>query len=140
MKAQTTIDVLGATTEVLHSADGRQGVTVMHQVLPPGYAAPPHRHQDEDEILYLLAGRLTVTRDGTTGTVSAGQSVRFERGGWHGFVNDADTAATMLVIVTPGDRLEACFRAFDRAGRTAPLMPDLIVAIAARHGVEVAAP
>ena len=71
-KQMTIIDVLGAPTRVLQGAAGPHGVALMVQEVPPGYAAPHHRHADEDEILYLLEGRLTVRLDNGPRRVTAG--------------------------------------------------------------------
>lgn len=137
--AADEIDVLGAATQVLlrpSAADST--MALMRQRIPPGYAAPRHRHDDEDEALYVVEGEITVTDDSGARVLVAGDVALARRGDFHAFVNHGSTAATLLVVCTPGRKLDACFRAFDLAGRRNELTPDRIGAIAARHGIEIA--
>ena len=72
------------------------------RVDPHFLGAPPHRHEHEDELFYVLEGEMTVMQDDTVQTVAAGTYVLLPRGRLHGFWNAGDVPARMLVILTPG--------------------------------------
>jgi mannose-6-phosphate isomerase-like protein (cupin superfamily) len=71
---------------------------------------PPHRHQHEDELFYVLEGEITFFD--RTGETPSPQGTLFysPRGTWHGFRNDQKTPARMLIFVTPGG-VEGYFQA-----------------------------
>ena len=57
------------------------------QFVPPGYGVPPHVHEIDDELFFLLEGELILTGpDGET-TVRQGACVPLPRGVPHGFRN-----------------------------------------------------
>lgn len=133
-EAAEVLDLFGAPLFVL--SDGSSlpfGVGVMH--VPPGYGVPTHVHDDDDEFFYILEGELTVTGPEGGSTAGAGACVRLPRRIPHGFCNATDSPARVLVVQCPGVQALEMFRHFDRAGRTAKLTPDAIVAIAGQYGV-----
>ena len=126
------LDISGAGMKVL-SDD--HAVFLGDHIVPPGYSVPPHRHEHEDEILFILEGQLTL-HDGTSTTkVDPGASVRYGRGVLHGFSNDTQDPVRFLVIATPGANIGEMFRHFDRAGRSGPLTPERIGEISMQYGV-----
>ncbi len=78
-------------------------VSLTELVLAPKMlGAPPHIHQDEDEIFVILSGRVHFLAGseevvGKTGTIAA-----LPRGHFHGFWNPYDEPATILLMITPG--------------------------------------
>lgn len=75
---------------------------------PRRIGAPPHRHEYEDEIFYVLAGEVTVMQDEEVKTAGPGSTVVLPRGHFHSFWNAGSEEARMLVILSPG-RLETYF-------------------------------
>jgi len=51
-----TLDVLGAPMIVKRDA----GLFFAEHPIPPGYFVPPHRHADDEEMLYVMEGELTL--------------------------------------------------------------------------------
>jgi quercetin dioxygenase-like cupin family protein len=139
--AGETVDVLGARTvyKATHADTGGQ-FSLFEQTVPPGYAAPLHRHADEDEAFYLLEGEITLEGEGGARRAGPGSFVFLPRGSFHAFHNDTASVARLLVICTPGAALERCFAGFDAAARRGELSPPALVAIAAGHGVEIIPP
>jgi uncharacterized cupin superfamily protein len=134
------LDVLGAPALFkARAADTGGRFTVMEQAVPPGYGVPLHRHADEDEALYVLAGEIVVDDGSGPRRAGPGAFLFSPRGRFHTFRNEGTDPARLLVICSSGARLEACFAEFDAAARGSGLAPDAIGAIAARHGIEVAA-
>ncbi len=128
------LDIFGAALFVL-SDDGAP-VVVGKQTVPPGYGVPPHVHAADDEMFYIVEGELTLT-GAPEGEVKArpGSFVQLPRGVPHGFRNDTELPARMLVVVSPGVQALEMFRHFDRAGRAGRLTPQEIGQIAAQYGV-----
>lgn len=65
-------------------------------------AAPPHRHEHEDEFLYVIEGQVTVEQDGERSSAEPGTLVVLPRGRFHTFWNDGDEPARLLVVIAPG--------------------------------------
>lgn len=82
------------------------------EIGPRRLGAPPHRHEYEDEIFYVLEGAVSVMQDDHVSTASAGTCVVLPRGHFHTFWNERETPARLLVILAPG-RIEGYF---ERAG------------------------
>jgi mannose-6-phosphate isomerase-like protein (cupin superfamily) len=76
---------------------------------PHRIGAPPHRHEFEDEIFYVLEGEVTVMQDEEVETAGRGSYVTLPRGHFHTFWNAGDVPARMLVVISPGG-LEEYFR------------------------------
>ncbi len=135
------IDVLGgvATYKATHAATDGQ-YSLFEQEMPPGYGVPLHRHDAEDEAFYVLEGEIVLEGDGGTRRAGPGSFAYFPRGSRHAFRNESGKPARTLVICTPGERLERCFRDFEAVGRRGGLSPVSIMAIAGAHGVEIVPP
>lgn len=140
-EAGAVLKVLGAEIAVKSSGDPGKFFFADHAV-PPGYAVPLHVHEDEDEAFYLLEGELTlITSDGEK-KAGPGAYIHLPRGAPHGFVNASGAPARMLVVASPGGRLEGLFRGLDAAAsqaatRNAPLAQEQVGGICAAHGVRM---
>ncbi|MCW5747642.1 MAG: cupin domain-containing protein [Alphaproteobacteria bacterium] len=135
-----SLDILGAPALYkAATADTGGRFSVMEQAVPPGYGVPMHRHADEDEALYVVDGEIVVDCGQGPRRATAGTLLFAPRGSFHTFRNESAAPARLLVICSPGNRLEACFTEFDTAARATPLTPADIGAITARHGIEIAA-
>lgn len=75
---------------------------------PRRLAAPPHRHEREDEFLYVIEGQVTVEQDGERSSAGPGTLVVLPRGRFHTFWNEGDRPARLLVVIAPG-QLEGYF-------------------------------
>ncbi|WP_123536041.1 cupin domain-containing protein [Halosimplex salinum] len=94
---------LGAALRVA-PADSESGVAVVEHTLPPEtLAAPLHRHENEDEISYILEGRMGIQADDSVRTVTAGEFAVKERERWHTFWNPDTEPLRFLEIVAPGE-------------------------------------
>lgn len=102
---------------VVRNAHTPSGIAVQEWTVAPRHlGAPPHTHQHEDEVFYVLEGEMTVMEGDSVATVGAGSYVVLPRGRLHGFWNSGDVPARMLVILTPGE-VESYF---DEASQYAP--------------------
>lgn len=128
------LSVLGAPMLVKSDAAGLAVFLADHEV-PPGYGVPPHIHDGEDELFYILEGELTLL--GAQGEMKArrGDTAALPRGAMHGFRNDGAVPVRMLVVAADGRQAMAMFRALDRLA--APT-PESVGAVCAAHGVRFA--
>jgi mannose-6-phosphate isomerase-like protein (cupin superfamily) len=138
------LNVLGSKVIVKSDGDPRHMTFCDHPV-PIGYGVPPHVHEDEDEMAYVLAGTIEFTTFAPgSGTSGAARTVRLDAGGFvhlprgipHSFRNVDDGVSRMLVITSPGARLHRMFRDLDAATMAVrnPHYVD-VPTITARHGV-----
>jgi mannose-6-phosphate isomerase-like protein (cupin superfamily) len=134
------LDVFGAGL-VVKADPARFGGLVAEHLVPPGYMVPPHTHDRDDELFFMLEGALTLLGpSGEERRIGLGDTAVLPRGSVHGFRNDGPMPARCLVLVTPGLQAIEMFRHFDRAsGAAGPsgLAPADIVSVAGQYGVRM---
>lgn len=93
---------LGSLMTVKVGHEQTQGAfTLLEQISRPGFAAPPHVHDAEDEAFYVLEGELQVDCGDRTWAVAQGGFVFLPRGIPHAFSVLSDTGAKLLQITSP---------------------------------------
>lgn len=104
--AVTTIEEdWGSLTWLASGAIGNtEGLTLGRVIIKPGEANPRHGHNDCEEVLYLLAGRLRHTVGEETVVLEAGDTLSVPAGIYHNAVNIGDTDADMIVAYNCADR------------------------------------
>ena len=137
---------LGTLMTVKAGAEATENAfTLIEQILPPGFAPPPHLHHVEEEGFYILEGRLIVTCGDRTWPAEPGTFVFLPRGIAHTFRVDGPTTARILQITAPGG-----FERFaEEVGEPAqsltlppPGPPDLqkLLTAAAKYNIEIKVP
>ncbi len=131
-----TLDVLGAPM-IVKTDGGTVAAFLADHPIPPGYFVPPHRHESDDEMLFVVEGELTLIGEAGESKARTGACAAFARGDLHGFRNDTAHTVRLIVVATPGVQAAEMFRHFDRATKQAgaPLAPPAIAAIAEQYGV-----
>ena len=88
---------------LLTSDDSNGNASVFEMLVPVGQklAAPAHRNDAYEEIIYGIEGVLTWTVDGTPIEVGPGQALCIPRGAGHRFDNLGCEDVKQLVIITP---------------------------------------
>ena len=117
-------------------------LTMFEMEVAPGGAMPiPHHHVGFDETVYVMAGRLRMTRDGEVIEGAAGDVVHVERGAVHAFANPYGETAKVLVVITPGVFGAPYFREFAAlfAGGGPP-DPKRAAEVMLKHGLVPAKP
>ena len=130
------LEVFGAGL-ILKSDASLNSVFLAEHPIPPGYFVPPHIHESDTEIFFVLEGELTLLGDEGELSAGPGATVILPPGIPHGFRNDTDGMVRFLVLCAPAQKTAAMFRGFAAAGN-AP--PDHVAAIAAQHGVTMLMP
>lgn len=96
-----------------HTTDGRLGI-FHHRMLPGAPGAAPHVHRRISESFYILSGVVTLHDGEGWRTASAGDFLHVPENAVHGFRNDGDEPAEMLIIFTPAENREAYFEGLAR--------------------------
>lgn len=74
---------------------------VHHPIAPHALAAPLHFHHREDELSYVVHGRLGALLGDDVVVAHAGTWVFKPRGQWHTFWNPDDTPCEIIEIISP---------------------------------------
>ncbi len=104
----------------------------------PGFPGPPlHVHDRLHDMFYVLDGTLTLRVRDETHSLDPGSFGCIPPGVAHTFANTSDAPVRFLNFNTPAG-WEHYMRELAEAARSAPLTPELIGPIAARHDFRVA--
>jgi mannose-6-phosphate isomerase-like protein (cupin superfamily) len=113
--------------------------------MPPGGGPPVMHRHDPGEVYHVLEGEFTFYLGDPAGPVQrfvgrAGDVVPLAGGTPHTIRNESAADAVAFVVHAPGAPMEDfCRAATARAAGGAPSM-DAVMAIAARHGIEMLGP
>jgi len=104
-------------------------------ITPPGGGPPPHYHTNEDEMFYILEGRLSFLANGEWHEAGPGDYVFAPRNSVHTFKNIGDHPSRMLLHAAPAGFEVFFAKCADEFAKDGP--PDMgkLVAIAAEHGI-----
>jgi quercetin dioxygenase-like cupin family protein len=125
--------------------DSNGNASVFEFFCPAGQklAAPAHKNDAYEEILYGIEGVLTWTVDGTPIEVGPGQALCIPRGAVHRFDNNGSKDAKQLAVITPAIMGPAYFReaaeVINAAGGGPPDRAKM-TEVFRRHGMTVALP
>jgi len=130
--------------EIRYLMDGTvsgAGMGMFELTVPAGARVPPaHSHTDNEEIVYVLEGRLRYSVDGEVRDLKPGERMYTPRGSVHGFSNPHDRPARALIVLTP-DIGAQYFRDIAEVV-SAPGGPDpaRMAAVMTRYGLVLAPP
>src|SRR5438552_16574000 len=124
---------------LLTGDDSNGSVSVFEVLVPVGQklAAPAHKNDAYEEVLYGIEGVLTWTVDGTSIEVGPGQALCIPRGAIHRFDNLGSQDARALCVITPAAIGPQYFREVSEVMNDAGGPPDRarMVEIMRRHGL-----
>ncbi len=144
--SEETIRIGPLEIRFLLSGDDSSGSASVFEILVPvgqKLAAPAHRNDAYEEILYGIEGVLTWTVDGTPIEVGPGQALCIPRGAVHRFDNLGAEDVKQLVVISPAMMGPAYFReAAEIIAAAAGGPPDRakMMDVFRRHGMTLAAP
>jgi quercetin dioxygenase-like cupin family protein len=130
----------GALTFMARGEQTGGAATAWESTVAPGYGPPLHSHVREDEMLYVLQGRLGVRLGATIHEASVGSFVFIPRGVPHTWQNAGDDTARFLVLFTPA--AAGMERFFERSAKLgeAPQVAEAFKRFASDAGMEVLGP
>lgn len=128
---------------LLANDDSNGSVSMFEFFVPAGQklAAPAHKNDAYEEVLYGIAGVLTWTVNGTPIEVGPGQALCIPRGAVHRFDNFGSKDVKQLVVISPAIMGPAYFREAAEvinAAVAGPPDPEKMAEIFRRHGMTVA--
>ena len=133
-----TLLQLGNSSVIEHLGGEQTGgaIALIEFRIEPGYPVPPpHVHEREDEITYLIDGALEITIGHETRTVRAGESTFKPRGVPHAFAIAGERPVRFLETITPAG-FECYFRTVAAAIRdTGKLDREAANQLMAEYGV-----
>jgi quercetin dioxygenase-like cupin family protein len=130
---------------LITSDDSNDSVSVFEFFAPAGQklAAPAHKNDAYEEVLYGIEGVLTWTVNGIPIEVGPGQALCIPRGAVHRFDNFGSKDAKQLVVISPAVMGPAYFRESAEvinAAVNGPPDSEKMTEIFRRHGMTVSAP
>jgi mannose-6-phosphate isomerase-like protein (cupin superfamily) len=126
----------GSPMNILAGHDGQPpGFAAMEITIPAYFAGPiPHAHDEFDEAIYVLSGRLLVTGEDEPQDAAPGSMFVAPRGCRHGFSNPSGEEARVLGLWAPPEPALAFMRDIGAALRPdTPPDPDRMREIYTRH-------
>jgi quercetin dioxygenase-like cupin family protein len=138
---RTLKNPLGGPLTFKANADGTGGaVTVFESTPAPGEGPPLHRHEEQDEVLYVLEGQFRVRLEDVVRKAPAGSFVFLPRGLPHSWQNVGDREGRLLVLFTPGAAgMEGFLERFAEVSPDGPVA-DAFKEYAGDSGMEVLGP
>lgn len=93
----------GCTMTVLVSGEQTGGAfAALHVIKPNGSSTPPHSHDNETELSYVLSGTLGVETEGATTSYGAGGCVVLPPVRPHRLFNESGAAVREFLLCSPG--------------------------------------
>ena len=105
------------------ATQGRYGLYEWNMLARTG-GATPHFHKTFSESFYVISGTMRLYDGARWIDASPGDFLYVPEGGVHGFSNDSDQPASMLILFAPGAAREDYFRELAEIGRTGRTMTD----------------
>lgn len=134
------LNVLGITVRVkLNALESGGAASVFTTEDPARTGVPLHIHRNEDETIYVIEGSYKLRVDDDITDARPGQIAHFPRGVPHSYSNAGDTTGRLMIMTTPGG-YEAFFRDVDALCRTGMPATEQVVAVGAKHRLEILGP
>lgn len=133
-------NVLGhSITNVLAKQNTDGNYYVFEVVTPPGQGIPPHVHELEDELIYVVEGEYGIMLGDKQFSAHAGDEIFFPRHIPHAFQNTGSKAGKTLWTIVPGGNFEEFF---EKLGALPAGEPDFKVVseIFAAYGMKILIP
>jgi quercetin dioxygenase-like cupin family protein len=130
--------------EIRYLIDGTvsgAGMGMFELTVAPGARVPPaHSHTNNEEIVYVLEGRLRYSVDDETRDLGPGERMYTPRGSVHAFSNPHDRTARALIMLTPDIGARYFLDIAEVAGAPGGPNPARMAEVMARYGLVLAPP
>lgn len=131
------LNILGHSATVkLHRNETEGHYYVMEVITPPGMGIPPHVHEREDEMIYVLEGEFMVMLGDQNIPAIPGTEIFFPRHTPHAFQNIGKTPGKTLWTIVPGGNFEDFFEELNELPAGPPDMGK-VIEIFANYGMTV---
>ena len=107
-------------------------------IVPSNANVPPaHSHSLNEEMVYVLEGKLRYSVDQEVRDLSPGESMFTPKGAVHGFSNPFDTTARVLVVLTPDVGAQYFKDVAGVLGAGGPPDKQKLVAVMSQYGLKL---
>ena len=107
--AETAIHQFGLQLHYLVEGRDSQGqLAIVHYISAPGHEPPPHVHEDEDEVFYILEGELDAYCGRDILPAKAGECLFLPSGKPHAWI--IRSPAMRALVITHPARIDRIFR------------------------------
>ncbi|MCD6013187.1 MAG: cupin [Flavipsychrobacter sp.] len=131
------LNVMGHSVTVKLSRKETEGNHYVFEVVtPPGHGIPPHVHDREDELIYVVEGEYAVMLGDKQFVAKQGDEIYFPKYIPHAFQNIGNKAGKTLWTVIPGGSFEEFFEELAALPVGEPNL-QVVAAIFAKYGMEV---
>lgn len=143
MQPQEQIPIHIGQLQIRYLIDGTQSgasTGMFELTVPPGSRVPPpHSHEHNEEIVYVLEGVLRYSVDGETRDLQPGERMYTARGSVHAFSNPHESTARALIMLTPDIGAQYFRDVAAVAAQPGPPDPAKMIAVMARYGLKLPA-
>jgi quercetin dioxygenase-like cupin family protein len=137
---ETTYAYMGSLmTFLVESKDTGGNFSLMEYRAKPGNEPPPHWHEGEDEIFYVLEGEMEAYLGDEVLRIGAGETLFLPRGEPHAWYI-LSPSFRMLIMISPG-QLDGYFRQMGQPAETLELNDDAVTYAMSdpQHAIELGA-
>lgn len=137
IQGDCALEVFGETVIIRRDPAGALDAAVIEEIVPPGVAAPLHRHGREDEISYVIAGAFRLWRGDDVFDVGPGGIALLPRHQVHSFKNIGTVPGRLLTVIVPAN-FEHFFEVV--AERRLEDLDEIATVAAGEFGLEIMGP
>ncbi len=137
-QADRAFEVFGETVIIRCDPAGKLDAAVIEEIVPPGVAAPLHRHSREDEISYVIEGTFRIWRGDDVFDVGPGGIALLPCHQIHSFKSIGVVPGRLLTVIIPAG-FEHFFEVVAER-RLGGENLDEITTVAAGFGLEIMGP
>lgn len=131
------LNVMGHSVTVILSKQETEGNQYVFEVVtPPGHGIPPHVHDREDELIYVVEGEYAILVGDKQFTAKAGDEIYFPKHIPHAFQNTGSKAGKTLWTVIPGGNFEDFFEELAALPAGEPNL-QVVAQVFSKYGMEV---
>ena len=109
-------------------------------VLPGANVPPPHSHSNNEEIVYVLEGKLRYSVGGNKRDLLQGESMHTPKGVVHEFSNPFSEVARALIVLSPDIGAQYFLDVGEVVNKGGPPDKAALVAVMKRYGLVPSAP
>ena len=139
-RADRAFQVFGETVIIRRDPAGPLvNAAVIEEIVPPGMAAPLHRHSSEDEISYVIEGTFRIWRGDEVLDIGPGGIALLPRHQVHTFKNIGASPGRLLTVILPAG-FERFFEVVAERCLGEEDLDEITIVAAAEFGLEIVAP
>jgi quercetin dioxygenase-like cupin family protein len=131
------LNILGHTATIkLHRRETEGHYYVVEIITPSGVGIPPHVHDREDEMVYIIEGEFMITLGNENFNAGPGTEIFFPRNIPHAFQNIGRSQGKTLWTIVPGGNFEDFFEELNMLSGGSQDM-GMVIEIFGNYGIHI---